>query len=138
MNTIEGQRTLVLWDEDYQAAIVRLISSLPTDPLKPWSIVLRAPFLPITPAQHGYYRGVLLRVLREHSGHDEDFLHACLLHKFGEQALIDVHHEDYCVKTFTTGENNTTPEMRAYLQHIIYWMAGELGIAVPSPLRPGL
>lgn len=134
---IEGQRTLVLWDEDYQTQIVRLISSLPIDPLKPWSMVLRAPFLPITPAQMGYYRGALLRVLSEYSGHDEDYLHAYLLHRFGERALIDVHHEDYCVRTFTTGENGTRPEMRAFMQHVIYWMAGDLGLPVPQPLRPG-
>lgn len=135
---IEGQRTLVMWDEDYRAAIVRLISSLPCDPLKPWSIALRSPFLPITPAQLGYYRGVVLRVLAEYSGHDEDELHVYLLSRFGERALIDVHHEDYCVKTFTTGEHNTRSEMRAYLQHVIYWAAGDLGLAIPSPLRPGL
>lgn len=135
--TIKGQRTLVMWDADYQAQIVRLLSSLPCDPLKPWSLVLLAPFQAITPAQHGYYRGVLLRLLREYSGHDEDELHAYLLDRFGEMALIDVHQEDYCVRTFTTGESNTRPEMRAFLKYVIYWMAGELGIAVPPPLRPG-
>ena len=137
MSTIEGQRTLVMWDENHQQQIVRLLSSLPCDLLRPWSLVLRAPFLPIKPAAHGYYRGVVLRMLADYTGHDEDYLHACLLDRFGERALIDVHHEDYCVKKFTAGENNTSPEMRAFMQHIVYWMGGDLGLAVPSPLRPG-
>lgn len=134
MSTIEGQRTLVMWDETERDRIAQLLCSLPCDPLKPWSLVLRSPFQPITPGQHGYYRGTVLRVMAEETGHDEDECHAFLLSRHGEGALIDVHHDDYCVRTFTTGPHNTKPEMRQYMTRCVQWLAVN-GIYVPPPKR---
>lgn len=133
---IKGQRTMALYSEEHRDMILDVLASLRLDPLRPWSLTLNAPWIPITPAQRGYYRGAVLRVLCDETGEDEAAMHAYLLTRFGDQALIDVHHEDYCVRTFTTGDANTRPEMTAYIARVVRWAAME-GIFIPSPLRPG-
>lgn len=134
--SIEGQRTVVLWDEPTRQRLLDVIEALPMDQLSPWSLTLRAPFKAITSGQRGYYRGTVLRVIGEVTGHEEHELHPLLLDLHADRALIDVHHADYLdARAFTTGEHNTSPEMRCFLARVIRWAAIELGAYVPPPER---
>lgn len=79
--------------------------------------------------QQGYYWGVILPYISEHTGHTSEELHEVFKHKYLSQKVIWRGGEMSIPRSTTVLSTN---EMAEYLTNIIL-EAGELGIQVPEP-----
>jgi len=83
-----------------------------------------------TPPQLKYYWGVCVRLLSQHTGYEEDEVHAILKYKF-LRAVNDDGYE-YVKSLSTIARQVDTLEMNEFIEKIQRWGA-EIGCYIPDP-----
>lgn len=86
--------------------------------------------------QNSYYHGVVIKLLSEHTGYDEDDMHEILKSLFlsdRERLMWDKRKKVTRVKSTST---LTTVEFEQYLDKVRKWAAAELGVYIPLPNEP--
>ena len=68
-------------------------------------------------SQHRYYRGVVVRLLAEHCGYDDEQMHAALKEHFGLEATSTLSRE----------------EMSVFIDRVRAWANSDLGVMIPDP-----
>lgn len=130
---------IVLWDAEVRDTVHRVISALKLDGKRPWEIVIRPFYQSPSDRQRGYYRSTILPMLCRHvedcgQGHfTTEQMHDWLKRKFGESARMEIHGESYEVVDFTTSDKGEMAAMSAFIDRVLWWAAGDLGLYIPPP-----
>jgi hypothetical protein len=126
-------KTLVMWDEEARDQVLRFLSKLPLNPLKPTVIEVRPYEEAPSDDQRGYYQTVVLNHLCDHTGYRKHEMHEFLRQEFGPKAHIEVGRIKRDVSTFTTSNKGSMKLMAVFLDIVIAFARDELGVIIPPP-----
>lgn len=138
MSTPSKTQRIILWDEEARDTVQRVLSALKFDG-KPWQVVIKRFYESPSDRQRGYYRSVILPAMCQHveasgGGHfTPDQMHECLKKKFGPTVHMELWGEAYEVVDFTTGNGGEIAAMSLYIDRILNYAAGELGLYISPP-----
>lgn len=122
---------LVLWDAEALNTAHVVLDAQPLD--GDTELIIRPHHESTNDKQRGYYRGVMLLELSNYTGFTQDEMHEFLKKKFGDTSLIEIHGETYEVSTFTTSNLGQVAAMSAFIDKVLRWAAGDLGLAIQPP-----
>lgn len=126
-------QTIVVWDELDRDRVHIAIDAQPLD--GEVEIIIRPHSQSVSDRQRGYYRGVVLKILAEHTGYTQDEVHEFLKRKFATESQVEVRGETYNVHVFTTGTEGETAVTAKFITNVIQWAARDLGVVIPEPDR---
>lgn len=132
---------IILWGEPEIDSAHRVIDGLPKDPERPWQLTIKRFYESPSERQRGYYRSAILPALCRHvedcgfGTYSHEQMHEWLKQKFGPAARVEIDGEAYEVVDFTTSEQGDIAAMSAYIDKILQWASGDLGLYIPPPRR---
>ena len=90
-----------------------------------------------TNKMNAYYWGVMLKMIAEETGHDDDDLHVLMKMKFGVQEFVyisnDATYEEDSAEIPKSTAKYTVEEMQIYWRKITQWAAEFLNLQIPEP-----
>lgn len=126
-------QSVVIWDEEVRHQVLQWLASYSLDPLRPAVVTLEPYQEEATDEQRGYYQTVVLKVLCDHTGYRKHEMHEFLKQEFGSKAHMEIGRRKREVSTFTTSRKGKKDHMRVFLDMVIQWANGELGLYIPPP-----
>ena len=124
---------IVLWDEMERDRVHIAVDAQPLG--GDTEIIIRPRSHAVSDRQRGYYRGVVLKILAEHTGYTQDEMHEFLKRKFATESQVEVRGETYNVHVFTTGTEGEAAVTARFITNVIQWAARDLGVVIPEPDR---
>lgn len=132
---------IILWGDPELDRTHRVIDGLEKDPNRPWQVTIKRFYESPSERQRGYYRDVMLPAICKHVAecgfgtYSDGELHEWLKKKFGQAARVEIDGEAYEVIDFTTSDKGDIAAMSAYMDKILNWAAGDLGLYIPPPKK---
>ncbi len=130
---------IVLWDAEVRDTVYRVIAALKLDGKRPWELVIRPFYQSPSDRQRGYYRSTILPMLCNHvedcgyGRYTTEQMHEWLKREFGEKARVEVMGKTHDVVDFTTSGRGEMAAMSAFIDSVLRWAAGDLGLYIPPP-----
>lgn len=122
--------TFVIYDDAGRDTLIESLRKLPLDPARPWTFRL-VPFVdPPTPRQKGYYLGVVLKALCDHTGYTPREMHQILLLNFEHEAGHLVNDDPELLEV-----RESRAVTSQFIELAVRWAAVTLDCYIPPPER---